>query len=238
MHVNKVKILNDKPTIFKGPLIHELTINFHSKTLLCQLKVLSTNTHYLLGNPRTHTHSGYTGTFYYVNYWTVLRVGIPRGRRRLMLRKITFFSQELFLQSSSDKPVLSNKQDWREISNATYSLVRLKDRPFPIVKDPNSTLVLQFFLWSKVLAVASVFFVLCRALATVAYQFKTSIKLSVFQPSWWSETPRMHPSGSRNPCSHVCIGELKYTVVRSICITSGGTPGLCLQNSGVPGNPG
>ena len=31
----------------------------------------------------------------------------------------------------------------------------------------------------------------------------------------------MHSSCLRNPCSHICTGELKYTVVRSICTTSG-----------------
>ena len=33
-----------------------------------------------------------------------------------------------------------------------------------------------------------------------------------------------HSSGSRNPCSHVCTGELYITVHDSICVTSGGTP--------------
>ena len=37
---------------------------------------------------------------------------------------------------------------------------------------------------------------------------------------------------------HICTGELKYTVVRSISITSGGTPGLCWWNPRVPRNPG
>ena len=36
----------------------------------------------------------------------------------------------------------------------------------------------------------------------------------------------MNSSGPRNPSSHICIGELKYTVVRSICITSSGTLGF------------
>ena len=40
----------------------------------------------------------------------------------------------------------------------------------------------------------------------------------------------MHSSDSRNPCSHICTGELKYTVVRIMCTTSGGAPGLCWWN--------
>ena len=49
----------------------------------------------------THTHRGYIGsslaTFYYVNYWTVVRVGIPRGREKVDIEKdYVLFSQELF----------------------------------------------------------------------------------------------------------------------------------------------
>ena len=36
----------------------------------------------------------------------------------------------------------------------------------------------------------------------------------------------MHSGGLRNPCSHICTGELKYLAVRSVCITSGGTLGF------------
>ena len=40
----------------------------------------------------------------------------------------------------------------------------------------------------------------------------------------WSRGPRMNSRGLRNPCSHICTGELKYTVDRSISRTSGGSP--------------
>ena len=48
----------------------------------------------------------------------------------------------------------------------------------------------------------------------------------------------MHSSGMRNPFSHVCTGGSNYTVIHSICISSGGTPGLCWWNPIVPGNSG
>ena len=44
----------------------------------------------------------------------------------------------------------------------------------------------------------------------------------------------MYPRGSRNPCSHICTGELKFTVDRSICVTSGGTPRACWRSTKVP----
>ena len=47
----------------------------------------------------------------------------------------------------------------------------------------------------------------------------------------------MYSSGSRNPCSHICSGELKLTVDRSIFITFGGMPRLCWRNRKIPGNP-
>ena len=72
-----------------------------------------------------------------------------------------------------------------------------------------------------------------------AYMFSQFILYtSGFQPFWWSRSPRLYSSGMKNPFSHICTGELKYTVDPSICITSGGTPGLCWQNPRVPGNPG
>ena len=33
----------------------------------------------------------------------------------------------------------------------------------------------------------------------------------------------MHFSGSRSPCSHICTGDLKYNINRSIFVTSGRT---------------
>ena len=36
----------------------------------------------------------------------------------------------------------------------------------------------------------------------------------------------MHSSSSRNTCSHIHTGDIKYTVDRTICITSGGTLGF------------
>ena len=58
--------------------------------------------------------------------------------------------------------------------------------------------------------------------------------ISGFQPFWWSGTPMMYSSGY--PCSYISIGELKHTVDRSICITSGGAPGMCSRNPQEFGN--
>ena len=48
----------------------------------------------------------------------------------------------------------------------------------------------------------------------------------------------MYSSRSRSPCLHFRIGQLKYTVDRSINITCGGTPELCWRNPRFPENPG
>ena len=39
------------------------------------------------------------------------------------------------------------------------------------------------------------------------------------------------------PFSYICIGELEYTVDRSISMASGGAPALCWRNPRVPRNP-
>ena len=47
----------------------------------------------------------------------------------------------------------------------------------------------------------------------------------------------MYSSGSRNSCSYICSGELKYTIIRTIFIASDGNPGLLCRNPRVPGTP-
>ena len=53
-----------------------------------------------------------------------------------------------------------------------------------------------------------------------------------------AETQGCIPVVRGTPCLHIDKGELKYTVVRGMCITSGGAPGLCWRNPSVLGNPG
>ena len=60
---------------------------------------------------------------------------------------------------------------------------------------------------------------------------------SSFQPFCWSGTPRMYSSGSRNPFSLICSGELQYTVACSIFITSGGPLDCAGGGLGFRGTP-
>ena len=58
-----------------------------------------------------------------------------------------------------------------------------------------------------------------------------------FQLFWWSGTPRVYYSGSRNLCSHIYTEQLNLTVDCSIFVAlaesmgcAGGTPGLRWHN--------
>ena len=68
---------------------------------------------------------------------------------------------------------------------------------------------------------------ICKSEVSIAFPYRSFTRyVSDFQPFRRSGSPRMYPSGSRNPCSEIRTRELKYAVDRSIFVSPGGSPGL------------